>query len=169
MRSFEMFEPTTAIYPGSFDPVTNGHLDIIARARLIFEKVVVSVLVNTEKQPMFNVAERVEMLVGVTRHWDNVRVDTFDGLLVQHARELSARVVLRGIRAVTDYDYEFQMALMNRRMEPTIETVFMVPAQEYSYLSSSLVKEICRLGGEVGGLVPKGVEKRLCELVRGGH
>lgn len=164
-----MRHPVTAIYPGSFDPVTNGHLDIITRARAIFERVVVSVLMNTEKQPMFNVEERVEMLVDVTRHWDNVKVDTFDGLLVHHARELNASVVLRGIRAVTDYDYEFQMALMNRRMEPSIETVFMVPAQEYSYLSSSLVKEIYRLGGDVSGLVPEIVERRLGEVVRQGR
>jgi pantetheine-phosphate adenylyltransferase len=155
-----------AIYPGSFDPVTNGHLDIVSRARKIFSRVVVAILVNDEKKPMFTVEERFEMLTGVTRDWDNVGVDTFDGLLVDYALHKGARVVLRGIRAVTDYDYEFQMALMNRRMQPEIETAFMVPAQEYSYLSSSLVKEIYRLGGSVQGLVPVKVESLLAEKIK---
>ncbi len=156
-----MAERVAAIYPGSFDPVTNGHLDIIARARQIFSSVTVAVLVNREKQPLFDVQERVEMLGDVTRAWDNVAIDTFRGLLVDFAAAREARVVVRGIRAVTDYDYEFQMALMNRRLRSDIETVFMVPAQEYSYLSSSLVKEVCRWGGSVKGLVPAIVEKRL--------
>ncbi len=156
-----MAERVAAIYPGSFDPVTNGHLDIIARARQIFSSVTVAVLVNREKQPLFDVQERVEMLGDVTRAWDNVAIDTFRGLLVDFAAAREARVVVRGIRAVTDYDYEFQMALMNRRLRSDIETVFMVPAQEYSYLSSSLVKEVCRWGGSVQGLVPAIVEKRL--------
>ena len=154
-----------AIYPGSFDPVTNGHLDIVDRARKIFSRVVVAILLNSEKKPMFTVEERFEMLSQVTHHWDNVEVDTFDGLLVDYAMKSGARVVLRGIRAVTDYDYEFQMALMNRRMQPAIETAFMVPAQEYSYLSSSLVKEIYALGGSVKGLVPSLVETALAEKI----
>ncbi|MFQ5739516.1 MAG: pantetheine-phosphate adenylyltransferase [Acidobacteriota bacterium] len=160
-----MSTPLTAIYPGSFDPVTNGHLDIIGRARVLFDRVIVAVLVNAEKHPMFSCAERVEILRNVTRLWDNVEVDTFDGLLVHYAVARKARVVLRAIRAVTDYDYEFQMALMNRRMQPDIETIFMVPGEAYSYLSSSLVKEVCELGGSVNSLVPPLVESLLHEKI----
>ncbi len=149
------------MYPGSFDPVTNGHLDIIDRARKIFSRIVVAVLVNAGKNPLFSVEERAEILRQVTSRWDNVEVDSFQGLLVDFAIKRQATVVLRGIRAVTDYDYEFQMALMNRRMQPKIETVFMVPAEAYSYVSSSLVKEVCRLGGKVKGLVPAQVEVAL--------
>lgn len=156
-----MGERVTAIYPGSFDPVTNGHLDIVERGSNIFDQVIVAVLVNLEKQPLFTVQERVQMLEAVTRRWDNVSVDTFDGLLVNYALKKQARVILRGIRAVTAFDYEFQMALMNRRMQPGIETVFMMPAEAYSYLSSSLVKEVLALGGSVTGLVPPLVEASL--------
>ena len=153
-----MTKQVTAIYPGSFDPVTNGHVDIIERSHSIFHRVIVAVLVNVEKEPFFNTEERLEMLKEVTRQWNNVEVDTFEGLLVSYAVAQKAQVILRGIRAVTDYEYEFQMALMNRRMQPGIETVFMVPAAAYTYLSSRLVKEIFVLGGSVGGLVPSVVE-----------
>jgi pantetheine-phosphate adenylyltransferase len=153
--------PVLAIYPGSFDPVTNGHLDLIERASKLFERLVVAVLRNAEKAPMFTLNERVEMLREVTRPFPNVEVDTFDGLLVDYARRLGARVLLRGIRAVSDYEYELQMALMNRKLEPHIETVFMLPAVEYSYLSSRLVRELARLGGSLNGLVPAAVEQRL--------
>jgi len=158
-----MKDEVIAIYPGSFDPVTNGHLDIISRAREIFSRVIVAVLINKDKKPLFTVGQRVEMLIGVTQDWNNVEVTTFDGLLVDYAMERQAKVVLRGIRAVTDYDFEFQLALMNRRMKPEIETVFMVPAQEYTYLSSSIVKEVFHLGGSVCGLVPPSIEKALKE------
>lgn len=150
-----------AIYPGSFDPVTNGHLDLIERGTKIFDRLVVAVLKNSEKDPLFTTAERVEMLREVTKPWDNVEVDLFDGLLVQYAVQRKANVILRGIRAISDYEYELQMALMNRRLESHIETVFMMPAETYSYLSSSLVREISDLGGSIKGLVPPIVEQRL--------
>ena len=158
-----MATQVTAIYPGSFDPVTNGHLDIVNRSREKFDRIIVAVLVNLEKKPLFTTKKRVAMLREVTGQWNNVEVDTFEGLLVNYAKANDAHVILRAIRAVTDYEYEFQMALMNRRMEPEIETVFMVPAEEYSYLSSRLVKEIFLLGGSVSGLVPPIVEDFLQE------
>ena len=150
-----------AIYPGSFDPVTNGHLDLIERGSKIFGRLVVAVLRNDGKAPMFTLAERMEMLRESTSVFDNVKVDSFDGLLVDYARKMEARVLLRGIRAVSDYEYELQMAMMNRRLEPGLETIFMLPAEAYSYLSSHLVREIAQLGGAVTGLVPPAVEKRL--------
>ena len=153
--------PVTAIYPGSFDPVTNGHLDIIERSQRIFDRVFVSILGNMEKDPLFTTQERVDMLSKVTRQWENVEVDTFSGLLVSYVDSKQAKVIVRGIRAVSDYEYEFQMALMNRRMQPEIETVFMVPSEAYTYLSSRLVKEIFLLGGSVSGLVPPLVEDYL--------
>lgn len=155
-----------AIYPGSFDPVTNGHLDLVERAAKLFDRLIVAVLQNDGKEPLFTSAERVEMLREATRRWRNVEVDVFDGLLVEYARQKKARVIIRGIRAVSDYEYELQMALMNRKLEPEIETVFMLPAEAYSYLSSRLVKEIVRLGGSVRDLVPPIVEKRLRARVR---
>ena len=158
-----MAKQVTAIYPGSFDPVTNGHLDIIERSHRIFERVIVAVLANVEKEPHFEIDKRLEMLREVTQEWDNIEVETFEGLLVKFAVAQKAQVILRGIRAVTDYEYEFQMALMNRRMQPEIETVFMVPAEAYTYLSSRLVKEIFSLGGSVSGLVPSIVENFLKE------
>ena len=156
-----MAQRITAIYPGSFDPITNGHLDLIERGSKIFDELVVAVLQNPEKQTLFSVAERVEMLRAVTAHCPNVSVDSFHGLLVDYAVRRQARVILRGIRAVSDYEYELQMALMNRKMDSNLETVFMMPAVAYSYLSSRLVREVCQLGGDVRGLVPPAVEERL--------
>lgn len=151
----------TAIYPGSFDPVTNGHLDLIDRGAKIFDHLVVAVLRNQEKQPLFSVEERVEMLREVTGHRPNVEVAVFHGLLMDFARQRNADVILRGIRAISDYEFEFQMALMNRKLEPDVETVFMMPAEAFSYLSSHLVREVARLGGSVKDLVPPLVEERL--------
>jgi pantetheine-phosphate adenylyltransferase len=153
--------PVTAIYPGSFDPVTNGHLDLVERGAKIFERLIVAVLQNREKEPLFNVSERVDMLREATEKWGNVEVDVFDGLLMDYARQKKARVILRGIRAISDYEYELQMALMNRKLAPEIETVFMLPGEKYSYLSSRLVREISQLGGPVKDLVPPAVEERL--------
>jgi pantetheine-phosphate adenylyltransferase len=156
-----MSKPVTAIYPGTFDPVTNGHLDLIARGAMIFDRLIVAVAQNLEKEPLFAVKERVEMLEAVTFELKNVEVEVFDGLLMEYARSRSAAVVLRGIRAVSDYEYELQMAMMNRKIEPEIETVFMLPAEAYSYISSRLVKELARLGGPVKDLVPPLVVERL--------
>lgn len=157
----EKAKEVVAVYPGSFDPVTNGHLDLIARGAKIFDKLIVAITRNLEKDPLFDVKERMEMLETVTFDWKNVEVDVFDGLLMDYARARSASVILRGIRAVSDYEYELQMAMMNRKIEPRIETVFMLPGEAYSYLSSRMVKEIARLGGLPKGLVPTAVEERL--------
>jgi pantetheine-phosphate adenylyltransferase len=159
-----------AIYPGSFDPVTNGHLDIIERGCKLFDEIIVSILVNPEKTPFFTLEERREMLDEVLqeiRQGDcKVRVDSFRGLLVNYAVAQQANAIVRGIRAISDYEYELQMALMNRRLEPTIETVFMMPAETYSYVSSRLVKEVFQLGGEISGLVPPQIEKRMKEKMK---
>jgi pantetheine-phosphate adenylyltransferase len=158
-----------AIYPGSFDPVTNGHLDIIERGCKLFDEIIISILVNPEKQPFFSVEERRQMLSEVlndiTHGKCQLRVDSFSGLLVQYAVAQQADVIVRGIRAISDYEYELQMALMNRRLEPGIETVFMMPAESYSYVSSRLVKEVFQLGGTVAGLVPPLVEKLMKEKI----
>jgi pantetheine-phosphate adenylyltransferase len=154
-----------AIYPGSFDPVTNGHLDIITRGCKLFDEIIIAILVNPEKKPFFSVGERREMLTEVLQRIDRgncgLRVDSFEGLLVQYAVAQQAEAIVRGIRAISDYEYELQMALMNRRLEPSIETVFMMPAEAYSYVSSRLVKEVFLLGGALDGLVPPLVEERM--------
>ena len=152
-----------AVYPGSFDPPTNGHLDLIERGSKMFEQLVVAVLRNSEKTPMFSLAERLEMLRQLTAELSNVRIDTFDGLMVEYAKSIDAMCVLRGIRAISDYEYELQMALMNRKLEPTLETVFMMPAVKYSYVSSRLVREVAQAGGPVSELVPEVVERKVRE------
>jgi pantetheine-phosphate adenylyltransferase len=151
----------TAIYPGSFDPITNGHLDLIVRGCCLFDELIVAILRNETKQPLFSVEERIEMLREVVDCYPNVAVDSFEGLLVDYAAENGATVLLRGIRAISDYEYELQMALMNRRLRPDIETVFMMASEAHSFISSRLVKEVFGLGGNIEGLVPPSVEGRL--------
>ena len=159
-----------AIYPGSFDPVTNGHLDIIERGCKLFDEIIIGILVNPQKQPFFTVEERHEMLTEVVKSINHgrctLRIDSFSGLLVNYAVAQEANVIVRGIRAISDYEYELQMALMNRRLEPGIETVFMMPAETYSYVSSRLVKEVFQLGGTIAGLVPPLIEKRMKEKMK---
>jgi pantetheine-phosphate adenylyltransferase len=150
---------TLAVYPGSFDPLTNGHVDIISRGARLFDRIIVAILVNAEKSPLFTMDERVEITRSVFKTHSNVEVDTFDGLLVDYVERRDAQVIVRGLRAVSDFEFEFQMALMNRRLRPKIETVFMMPAEQYTYLSSRLIKEVFSLGGEVRGLVPSTVEQ----------
>jgi pantetheine-phosphate adenylyltransferase, bacterial len=152
-----------AIYPGSFDPLTNGHVDIIRRGAHLFDNIIIAVLINLEKAPLFTVPERVEIAREIFAGNANVEVDTFDGLLVDYARKRGARVIVKGLRAVSDFEFELQMALMNRRLNPEVETVFMMPTQPYTYVSSRLVKEVVALGGSVHGLVPESVENRLRE------
>ena len=153
--------PTLAVYPGSFDPLTNGHVDIILRGARLFDRIIVGMLVNAEKAPLFSMEERVEIARAVFRDQPNVEVDTFDGLLVDYVARRKAQVIVRGLRAVSDFEFEFQMALMNQRLNPQIETVFMMPAEQYTYISSRLIKEVFALGGRVQGLVPELVEDRL--------
>ena len=158
----------TAIYPGSFDPLTCGHVDIIVRGSTIFDKVIVAVLENIDKKALFSVEERVEMIRETFADRENVEADAFSGLLVDYSLSRGATAIVRGIRAISDFEYEFQMALMNRRLAPKIETVFMMPAEEYSYVSSRLIKEVAVLGGSVKGLVPAGVETKLIKKLRTG-
>jgi pantetheine-phosphate adenylyltransferase len=150
-----------AIYPGSFDPVTNGHLDVIERARKLFDEVIVAVAHNDEKQPLFPLEERLDLLRETAGKIDHVRIAEFSGLLVEFARAEKAGAVIRGLRAVSDFEFEFQMALMNRKLDAAIETIFLMPKEEYTYLSSRIVKEIARLGGDVSSLVPVCVAKAL--------
>jgi pantetheine-phosphate adenylyltransferase len=156
-----------ALYPGSFDPITNGHLDLIERGSALFDKLTVAVLRNDEKEALFSVQDRIEMLTEVVRGFRNVEVGSFDGLLVEYAAHCGASVILRGIRAVSDYEYELQMALMNRRLRPDIETVFLMASEAHSFLSSKLVKEVIRLGGKITGLVPPSIEGRLRKRLLG--
>jgi pantetheine-phosphate adenylyltransferase len=162
------YDARVAVYPGSFDPLTNGHLDIIQRSARMFDRVIVAVLVNASKEPLFSLDERVAMARDALRGEKRAAVDTFDGLLVDYVGRAGAGVVVRGLRAVSDFEYEYQMALMNRRLNDQVETVFMMPAEQYVYISSRLVKEVCMLGGSVNGLVPDAVEQRLIRK-RGGR
>src|SRR5581483_1589363 len=158
-RAIQM--PVKALYPGTFDPPTNGHVDLIQRGSRIFDELTVAILINPVKNPLFTVEERVVMLKEATRSLGNVSIATFDGLMVDFAKHVGASAVLRGIRAISDYEHEFQMALMNRRLAPEIETVFLQPAGRYSFVSSRMVKEVVSFGGDVSGLVPPNVLKRL--------
>lgn len=154
-----------ALYPGSFDPLTNGHLDILSRARRLADRVVVAILENDAKTPLFSVAERIEMIREILGDEGSTPVRSFSGLLVDFAREVGATLIVRGLRAVSDYEYELQMALMNRRLIPSIETVFLMAKEEYSYVSSRLVKEVARLGGDLTGVVPESVRRRLAARI----
>ena len=156
---------TLAVYPGSFDPLTNGHVDIIVRGARLFDRIVVAIAANAEKAPLFTTDERVEIARAVFREHASVEVETFDGLLVDYVARRKANVIVRGLRAVSDFEFEFQMALMNRRLNAKIETVFMMPAEQYTYISSRLIKEVFSLGGRVHGLVPELVEARLRDKV----
>ena len=158
-----------AIYPGSFDPVTNGHLDVIDRARKLFDEVIVAVAHNDQKHPLFPLQERLDLLKGALGQLDNVEVAPLDGLLVDFARARKATAVIRGLRAISDFEFEFQMALMNRKLESTVETIFLMPKEEYTYLSSRIVKEIARLGGDVASFVPPRVAKALAEKLMTKH
>lgn len=158
---------TLAVFPGSFDPLTNGHVDIITRGARLFDRIVVAILVNQAKAPLFSMDERVEIARAVFAEVANVEIDTFNGLLVDYVERRGAQVIVRGLRAVSDFEYESQMALMNHRLNPRIETVFMTPAEQYTYISSRMIKEVCSLGGQVHGLVPDAVEARLREKFAG--
>jgi pantetheine-phosphate adenylyltransferase len=155
-----------AIYPGSFDPITSGHLDVIERGSRLFDRLIVSILRNEAKAPLFTIEERMQMLGEVTSRFENVEIDSFDGLLANYALERGARVILRGIRAVSDYEYELQMALMNRRLQPQLETVFLLAGEQFSFISSKLVKEVIGLGGNISDFVPPAVERRLRERLK---
>lgn len=156
-----------AIYPGSFDPITNGHLDVIQRAAKLFDEVVVAVAFNEQKTSLFPVDERVALIQHASATVPNIRIERFDGLLVDFARQQQASAVVRGLRAISDFEFEFQMALMNRKLEPEIETIFMMPAEKYTYISSRIVKEIARLGGDVTAFVPTSVAEALQTRLHG--
>ncbi len=156
-----------AVYPGTFDPATNGHLDLVERGRRHFDELIIALLRNEDKEPMFTVEQRMRFLEEAVSTWANVSVESFEGLLVDYAARVGASVILRGVRAVSDFEYELQMALMNRRLSPGIETVFLMPSEAYSYLSSRLVREVARLGGNLDGLVPEGVARALAERAAG--
>ncbi len=156
----------TAIYPGTFDPVTYGHLDVVKRASAIYDKVIVAVAESTGKSPLFSVDERCDMLKEATKEIENVEVESFNDLVVDYAARRSVRVVIRGLRMISDFEYEFQMALTNRKLNPKIETVFMMPKESYSYLSSKLIKEVARMGADVSEFVPENVNKKLKEKIQ---
>jgi pantetheine-phosphate adenylyltransferase len=153
----------TAVYAGSFDPITNGHLDIIERSAAIFDNLIIAVFVNPNKEALFSVQERVELIREVTRHLPNAQVESFQGLLSDYARQRGAKAIVRGLRAVSDFEYEFQMALMNKKLNPNVETIFMMSSSKNIYISSSLIKEVSSLGGSISGLVPRVVENLLME------
>lgn len=156
----------SAVCPGSFDPVTNGHIDVIERTSKMFDHVIVAVFHNPNKTPLFNMSERVRMLSAATRHLPNVQIDSFSGLLNEYVRQKNANVVVRGLRALSDFEYEFQRALLLKKIDPAIETVFMMTSSEYSFLSSTGVKELAKFGGCITGLVPKCVEKEIIERMK---
>ena len=156
-----------AVFPGSFDPLTNGHIDIIRRGAKLFDRIIVAVLTNAAKTPLFGVDERIAIIRENLQDTPNVEADSFDGLVVDYARAKGATVLVRGLRGISDFEYELQMAMMNRHLDEAIETVFMMPAEQYTYVSSRLMKEVMALGGSITGLVPAGVEKRLAEMKKG--
>ena len=156
----------TVIYPGSFDPITYGHLDVVQRAARMFERVIVAVADNDSKQPLFTLAERQQLVTVAVRKWRNVETDRFSGLLIKYARQRRATAIIRGLRAVSDFEFEFQLALLNRRMDDRVETIFMMPKDTYTFLSSRIVKEICRLGGDVSAFVPEAVHEALLRKFR---
>jgi pantetheine-phosphate adenylyltransferase len=158
----------TAIYPGSFDPLTNGHLDVVQRAAKLFDRVIVAVAENDSKHPLFTLAERVALVSGAVAHLPNVQADSFSGLLVEYVAAKKARAIVRGLRAVSDFEFEFQLALMNRKLDENIETIFMMPKDTYTFLSSRIVKEIARLGGDVSSFVPPNVQAALLKKLKPG-
>lgn len=155
-----------AIFPGSFDPITNGHIDIIERCNHLFDKIIIAIAFNPEKRGLFTLNERLEMIRTIYGDHDNIIIDSFEGLLMDYAKKVGANIIIRGLRAISDFEYEFQMALMNRRLDDKIETIFMMPHETYSYVSSRLIKEVFQLGGSIQGLVPPIVEKKLREKFR---
>jgi pantetheine-phosphate adenylyltransferase len=162
-----MTKKKTAILSGTFDPFTNGHMDLLLRALRIFDEVIIAVAPSQKKEPLFTIEERLELIRGATKDLDNVRVESFNGLLADYVKKKGAQAVIRGLRAVSDFEYEMQMALMNRRLDHEVETVFMMPSEEYSFLTSTIIREVASFGGEVKGLVPENVERALKEKMEG--